>query len=87
MHTSRYSVTDREKAAFSPQVDAVGKMETDDEGTPEWRARRIEEANSARARHGVSPLKTEPELHRRARDLGLLRPVNFREHLRAYRLL
>jgi hypothetical protein len=68
-----YQVSDADKAAFDRQVRALETARRDDEGTPEGRQRRIEEADADRAAHGIPPLKTEPELHRRARDLGLLR--------------
>lgn len=66
-------VTAEDRARFARQVSALQPAESDDEGTPGWRAQRIEEIDAYRAAHGIPPLKTEPELHRRARDLGLLR--------------
>jgi nucleotidyltransferase AbiEii toxin of type IV toxin-antitoxin system len=68
-----YTVSDADKAALARQVRALQAAERDDEGTASWRQRRIEEADAERSDHGMAPLKTEPELHRRARDLGLLR--------------
>jgi hypothetical protein len=67
------AVTEVERAAFERQAIALARFESDDDGTPESRARRIDEADRDRATHGSPPLKTEPELHRRARDLGLIR--------------
>lgn len=69
-------VSAKDRASFERQAAALATEENDDEGTPEWRAEAIERANADRARHGVEELDTEPELHRRARDLGLLRRVS-----------
>jgi len=66
-------VSDADRAALARQGAALSHAETQDEGTAESRARRIEEANLDRANLGIEPLKTEPELHRLARDLGLIR--------------
>ncbi|MGH9055257.1 MAG: hypothetical protein ACRDYY_05240 [Acidimicrobiales bacterium] len=68
-----FRVSEADRAAFARQAAALAEAENDSEGTASSRARRIEEANADRIRHGIPPLKTEPELHRRARDLGLLR--------------
>ncbi|CAN5865441.1 hypothetical protein BH24ACT3_BH24ACT3_07600 [soil metagenome] len=65
-------VSDADRAAFERQVAALEQFENDDEGTPEWRAAVIEQADADRQDRDIPPLKTEPELHRRARDLGLL---------------
>ncbi|CAN5485882.1 hypothetical protein BH20ACT2_BH20ACT2_14860 [soil metagenome] len=65
-------VSDADRAALTRQVTALEQFENEDEGTPEWRAAVIEQADRERQDRGVPPLKTEPELHRRARDLGLL---------------
>ena len=69
----RFAVSDADWTVLARHAAALREIETDDEGTAEWRARRIEEADADRTRHRIPPLKTEPELHRRARDLGLLR--------------
>jgi hypothetical protein len=66
-------VSDADRASIARQAETLADAEADSEGTAEWRGRRIEEADADRALHEVSALKTEPELHRRARDLGLLR--------------
>ncbi|MDE3087182.1 MAG: hypothetical protein KGJ77_10510 [Acidobacteriota bacterium] len=66
-------VSDADRAAWARQARALADAEQDDEGGPEERRRSIEEADADRATRGIPPLKTEPELHRRARDLGLLR--------------
>jgi hypothetical protein len=72
-HTIRVSEADRRAAAR--QAAAFAAVETDDEGTPESRAERIVEVDAWRADHDIAPLSTEPELHRLARDRGLLRRV------------
>ncbi len=68
-------VSERDRATFARQAAALESGTNDDEGTPEWRAAAIERINEDRARNGIDELDTEPELHRRARDLGLLRRV------------
>jgi len=67
------AVSAEHRRRFDLQVAALREEENDDEGTPEWRAMVIDRMNEARRRRGIPPLETEPELHRRARDLGLLR--------------
>lgn len=72
-------VSEADRAAFERQVAALEQFENDDEGTPEWRALMERHINEDRTRRGIPPLKdfaeakTEPELHARARALGLLR--------------
>ncbi|HVA75837.1 MAG TPA: hypothetical protein VNF71_14865 [Acidimicrobiales bacterium] len=66
-------VSSEDREAFDRQVSALATAESTDEGTADSRARRIADADADRARLGIPPLKTEPELHRLARDLGLLR--------------
>ncbi|HEU5151714.1 MAG TPA: hypothetical protein VFU19_14530 [Iamia sp.] len=68
-------VSEADRRALARQAAALGAAETDDEGTPETRAARIAEVDAWRAEHDIEPLSTEPELHRRARDRGLLRRV------------
>lgn len=58
-------------AAMRRQAAALRSVEHDDEGDPVWRTAVIAEADAWRTEHGYPPLKTEPELHRRARALGL----------------
>ena len=55
------------------QARALRDAESDDEGAQGWRAAVIEEADRFRSRQGTPALKTEPELHRYARALGLIR--------------
>lgn len=74
-------VTDEDKARWALQVEGLKSEENDDEGTPEWRAMMVEQANRHRAARGIPPLKEwwedkgELQIHERARALGLLRPV------------
>jgi uncharacterized protein YkwD len=71
-------VSPEERRKWERQVAALKEAETDDEGTPEWQAAMIAQANKWRAEHGIPPLKewwetkTEQKLHERARALGLL---------------
>lgn len=64
------SADDRRR--FERQAAALRTAECDDEGSLDWRHAVIESANRWRAVHGLAPLQTEGELHRRARALGLL---------------
>lgn len=68
-------VSDADRRALARQAAALARAETDDEGDADGRAARIAEVDEWRAEHGIDPLATEPELHRRARDRGLLRRV------------
>lgn len=54
------------------QVQHLRLAESSDDGASEWRNQVVEEANHFRRRHGMPELKTEPELHRYARALGLI---------------
>jgi hypothetical protein len=65
-------VSAEDRRRFERQVAALPTAESDDEGSLEWRHAVIESANEWRAAHGIPPLQTEGELHRRARALGLL---------------
>ncbi len=72
-------LTDEHRRRWALQVAALREAESGDEGTPEWRTMMVDRANRRRAARGIPPLrewwetKTEPELHHRARALGLLR--------------
>jgi hypothetical protein len=68
-------VSDADRRRLARQAAALVRAENDDEGTPAQRAERIAEADAWRAAQGIEPLATEPELHRLARDRGLLRRV------------
>jgi hypothetical protein len=72
------SVSDEDRRLMRRQARALFEQETDDApGDGALEARRMD-ADRWRAVHGIDPLlpwwatKTEPELHRRARALGLL---------------
>jgi hypothetical protein len=75
---SRYHVTDDDRRALRRQAGALAGAETDEEPPAEALAIALAELNQWRADHGIDPLhpwwvdKTEPELHARARALGLL---------------
>ncbi|HEV7721473.1 MAG TPA: hypothetical protein VGO60_09320 [Iamia sp.] len=68
-------VSEADRRALARQATALAAAETDDEGTADPRAARIAEVDRWRAEHDIEPLSTEPELHRLARDRGLLRRV------------
>ncbi len=57
---------------------ALASAESDDEGSAEWREAVVASVDRHRVEAGRPPLaewwttKTEPQLHRRARALGLL---------------
>jgi hypothetical protein len=65
-------IDEHERGAFERQVAALAAHEIDDEGPESVRAEVIAAADRWRAAHGIEPLQTEGELHRRARALGLL---------------
>lgn len=75
MHTSGV-VSDGDRRAFERQVAALRTAEHDDEGSLEWRHALHVALDAERKRIGVDKLKTEGELHRRARSLGLLDRVS-----------
>ena len=66
-------VSDEDRLRFTRQASALRPEESDDEGSLEWRTKVTEEADRFRTRRQLPPLKTEPELHRYARALGLIR--------------
>lgn len=74
--TPRVPESDRE--AMRRQSRALAQEELRDEGDAQWEASVVAWADAERAASGRPPLvpwwetKTEPELHRRARSLGLL---------------
>ena len=78
MRPSGNEVDDRDRRAFERQRAALTAATHDDEGDPDWERAVVEWADRQRAADGTEPLaewwssKTEPELHRRARALGLL---------------
>ena len=65
-------VSDADRRAMQRQARALASIESDDEGSADWRQEWIERLDVERQHIGVAPLKTEGELHRRARALGLL---------------
>ena len=66
-------VSAEDRARFARQAEALRAAESDEQGSPDLRRRRMAELDEDRARSGIPPLKTEPELHRLARSLGLIR--------------
>jgi uncharacterized protein YkwD len=66
-------VSEEDRSRWERQVGALRREESDDEGTPEWRAQLVTETNRLRSRRGTPELKTETEMHRYARALGLIR--------------
>ena len=71
--TGAVTVSADDRRRFERQAAGLHPGEIDDEGSPESRARLIEEADRWRVEHGIPPLDTKIELHRRARDLGRIR--------------
>lgn len=55
------------------QARAVRALQTDDPGDESQRVSAIEAANADRRLLGLPELKTEVELHRKAKALGLIR--------------
>ncbi|MGI9031322.1 MAG: hypothetical protein ACR2HP_15270 [Ilumatobacteraceae bacterium] len=76
---ARVSPEDRRR--FERQAAALKEAETDDEGTPEWRAMMIASINERRRKRGFAPLKDwwenkgELEFREHARARGLLIPL------------
>jgi hypothetical protein len=69
---SRLVMDAHELGAFRRRAAALAAHEIDDEGPEDVRAEVIAGADRWRAAHGIEPLRTEGELHRRARAPGLL---------------
>jgi hypothetical protein len=65
-------IDEHERSAFRRQAAALAAHEIDDDGTEEVRTEIIAAADRWRTDHGIEPLQTEGELHRRARALRLL---------------
>ena len=71
-------VNDADRRAFERQRAALAAESNDDEGDATWETAVVDWANRERSAQGTPPLqewwesKTEPELHQRARALGLL---------------
>ncbi|CAN5537123.1 hypothetical protein BH23ACT3_BH23ACT3_23100 [soil metagenome] len=63
-------------SSMERQASALAELDNHDEGADQWRADLVAWADAERRRLGIEPLKTETELYRRARALGLLRPVS-----------
>jgi hypothetical protein len=74
----RRAVSFADKQAFARQAAALSAEENWDEADPAQEASIVAWADRTRAAQGIAPLvewwqtKTEPELHERARALGLL---------------
>lgn len=70
--------SDADRATMDRQARALAELELDrdDDGDDDWRRALVTWADSERRRLGIEPLKTETELHRRARALGLLRRLS-----------
>lgn len=67
------SVSDADRRAMARQAAALAAIDTAEPGDDTTRQTMIDRADSDRARHGFDPLKTEPELHRKAVERGLVR--------------
>ncbi len=70
------AVSAQDRRRWERQVAALSEADHDDEGSLEWRAQVHAWADERRVELGLDDLDTEPELHRRARALGLLRPLS-----------
>lgn len=66
-------VSDHDRRIAARQAAALGALEHSDPGTEEQRTAAIEAANADRRAAGLDELKTEPEFHRKAAALGLIR--------------
>jgi hypothetical protein len=78
MNTPPLPVSDADRRAFERQRAALTAENNNDEGDAAWESTVLDWANRKRGELSTPPLlewwesKTEPELHRRARALGLL---------------
>ena len=68
-------VSEHDRAAQRRQAAALDLAPHDDPGTPAWRAELFARVDAERRAAGRPELDTEPELHRRAVALGLVRRV------------
>jgi hypothetical protein len=66
-------VSERDRRAMARQAAALARLETDELGDDVTREAAVDAADAHRARHGLPPLKTEVELHRKAVERGLIR--------------
>lgn len=66
-------VSEHDRAAMQRQAAALDAAPHDDEGSLDWRADLFAWIDGERRESGRDDLDTEPELHRRAVALGLVR--------------
>lgn len=66
-------VSDADRRAMARQAAALVGLDTGESGDDATRQAMIDRADADRERHGLDPLKTEPELHRKAVERGLVR--------------
>jgi hypothetical protein len=66
-------VSERDRQAMDRQAAALASVETDEPGDDTTREAVVGLADARRERHGLPPLKTEVELHRKAVERGLIR--------------
>ena len=67
------AVSDADRRAMARQAAALGMFDTGEAGDDATRQAMIDRADADRQRHWLDPLKTEPELHRKAVERGLVR--------------
>ena len=67
------AVSDADRRAMARQAAALAMLDTGETGDDATRQAMIDRADADRQRHGLDPLKTEPELHRKAVERGLVR--------------
>jgi hypothetical protein len=67
------AVSDADRRAMARQAAALAMFDTGEAGDDATRQAMIEQADADRQRRGLDPLKTEPELHRKAVERGLVR--------------
>ncbi|MTA11400.1 MAG: hypothetical protein F2534_02250 [Actinobacteria bacterium] len=67
------SVSPADRRAMARQAAALATFDTGEIGDDATRQSMIDRADTDRERHGLDPLKTEPELHRKAVERGLVR--------------
>ena len=67
------TVSDADRRAMARQAAALAAFDTGETGDDAARQAMIDRADADRVRHGLDPLKTEPELHRKAVERGRVR--------------
>ena len=66
-------VSDADRRAMARQAVALAMLDIGEAGDDATRQSMLDQADDDRERHGLDPLKTESEFHRKAVERGLVR--------------